>query len=287
MKQWLKSIFYSPKHTKPTDENILRLLMPSVAGIIVCMVCLAGMSWAWFTVSVQTKPQTITAGNYGIEVTVTDATGVPVDLTTPLKKGQFYTVILTAGGTAPSGGYCKVESGGKTLYTEPILPDQSLTFTLIPEQNGLYTFTGVWGKYSGEADITDDCTIERKPEVQPVPKGPETQQSAADKSVYTVQSGDSLWEIAQQYDTTVEKITAYNDIDRNAVLQIGQKIKIPPQDYKVPEQSVSSSPQISESKPENSETFSKSTESTVSTSESESNSSAEVSDNGNDDVTSE
>ena len=27
MKQWLKSIFYTPKHTKPTDDNILRLLM--------------------------------------------------------------------------------------------------------------------------------------------------------------------------------------------------------------------------------------------------------------------
>lgn len=42
LKQWLKSIFYTPKHTKPTDDNILRLLMPSIVGSLLCMVCLAG-----------------------------------------------------------------------------------------------------------------------------------------------------------------------------------------------------------------------------------------------------
>ena len=41
MKQWLKSIFYTPKHTKPTDDNILRLLMPSIVGSLLCMVCLS------------------------------------------------------------------------------------------------------------------------------------------------------------------------------------------------------------------------------------------------------
>lgn len=29
---WVKSLFYTPKHTKTSDDNILRLLLPSIAG---------------------------------------------------------------------------------------------------------------------------------------------------------------------------------------------------------------------------------------------------------------
>lgn len=78
MKEWLKRIFYTPRHSKPTDENILRLLMPSVVGIFICMVCLAGSTWAWFSATVQTVPQTIEAASFDISAAVTDASGQPV-----------------------------------------------------------------------------------------------------------------------------------------------------------------------------------------------------------------
>ena len=42
-----------------------------------------------------------------------------------------------------------------------------------------------------------------------------------------VQSGDSLWEIAKQYDMTVEKLAAYNEINDPDSLQVGQIIKVP------------------------------------------------------------
>ena len=251
MKRWLKRIFYIPKHSKPTDENILRLLLPSAVGIALCMVCLAGSTWAWFTASVQTQPQTIAAANFDISAALTTEDGTPIAPGKPLQAGQAYTVTLTASGTAAEfGGYCMVEGDDKSRYTEQLLPDKTLTFTLIPEKDGIYTFTGVWGEYSGEADITDGCTIGEKPKTpQPAPEATEPQQFPADESVYTVQSGDSLWKIAQQYGTTVEKITAYNDIDRNAVLQIGQKIKIPLADYEIPEKSAPASSQQGESQP--------------------------------------
>ena len=106
MKEWLKRIFYMPKHSKPTDENIQRLLVPSVVGIALCMICLAGSTWAWFSASVQTAPQTIEAANFDIAVTVNDEL-VPSPVT--LEAGQQYTVTLTAIGNAPSGGYCEVD----------------------------------------------------------------------------------------------------------------------------------------------------------------------------------
>lgn len=223
MKRWLKRIFYTPRHSKPTDENIQRLLMPSVVGIALCMVCLAGSTWAWFSASVQTAPQTIEAANFDIAVTVN---GKPVSSPVTLEAGQIYKVTLTAAGNAPSGGYCEVESGAVPLYTETILPDRSLTFTLIPETEAAYTFTAVWGKYSGEADITDGCTIgAEQPETgDETPALPANGQNAAK---YVVQSGDTLWEIARAQDTTVEELAAYNNISDPASLQIGQTIKIP------------------------------------------------------------
>lgn len=240
MKQWLKRI-YIPKHSKPTDDNILRLLMPSAVGIALCMVCLAGSTWAWFSSSVQTAPQTIEAANYNIAVTVN---GKQVSSPVTLEAGQIYKVTLTAAGNAPSGGYCEVESGAVFLYTETILPNELLAFTLIPDSNAAYTFTAVWGKYSGKPDITDGCTIgAEQPETgDETPAPPISGQNAAE---YVVQSGDTLGKIAQEYGTAVEKLAAYNGIENPNEIQIGQTFKIPPKDYEIP-----SPPAVSDGKDE-------------------------------------
>lgn len=223
MKRWLKRIFYTPRHSKPTDENILRLLMPSAVGIALCMVCLAGSTWAWFSSSVQTAPQTIKAANYNIAVTVN---GKPVSSPVTLEAGQIYKVTLTAAGNAPSGGYCKVEGGTNPLYTGTLLPGESLSFTLIPDDAAGYTFTAVWGEYSDKPDITDDCIIgQEQPDAGAEAFG--TPADDTDTAEYVVQSGDTLWEIALAYDMTAAELAAYNDIDELASLQVGQTIKIP------------------------------------------------------------
>ena len=233
MKRWLKRIFYNPRHSKPADENILRLLMPSVVGIALCMVCLAGSTWAWFSASIQTEPQTIEAASFDISAVVTDAGGQPVPSGQLLEAGQKYTVTLTAAGSAPSGGYCEVESGAVSLYTETILPNESLTFTLIPETEAAYTFTAVWGKYSGKADITTGCTIgAEQPETGEETPGPPTNEQ--NNAAYVVQSGNTLGKIAQTYGTTVEKLAAYNGIENPNEIQIGWTLKLPPEDYEIP-----------------------------------------------------
>lgn len=225
MKQWLKGIFYAPKHTKPTDENILRLLMPSVVGIFICMVCLAGSTWAWFSATVQTVPQTIEAANYDISVAVD---GELVSSPGTLEAGQQYTVTLTAIGNAPSGGHCIVtnDTGAAPLYTATLLPGKTLTFTLIPDDAAVYTFTAVWGEYSDKPDITDGCIIgQEQPDAGAEAFG--TPADDTDTAEYVVQSGDTLWEMALAYDMTVAELAAYNDIDEPASLQVGQTIKIP------------------------------------------------------------
>ncbi len=45
--------------------------------------------------------------------------------------------------------------------------------------------------------------------------------------IYTVKSGDNLWDIAKKFDgVTVEQIRKLNDLDSKAVLKVGQKLKI-------------------------------------------------------------
>jgi LysM repeat protein len=45
--------------------------------------------------------------------------------------------------------------------------------------------------------------------------------------IYTVKSGDNLWDIAKKFDgVSVEQIRTLNNLDKNATLKIGQKLKI-------------------------------------------------------------
>ena len=47
-----------------------------------------------------------------------------------------------------------------------------------------------------------------------------------DENIYTVKKGDSLYSIAQKFNTTVENIKRANNLASN-LLSIGQKLKIP------------------------------------------------------------
>lgn len=133
------------------------------------------------------------------------------------------------------------------LYTAQLLPGHTLSFTLTPPETATYTFTAVWGSHSGETDIKNGSTIGQKTGYFPLRKAPKRSRLRQTKASIWCRSGDSLWNIAQQHGMDVEKIAAYNDIDKNAVLQIGQEIKIPPADYEIPEESVSSSSRQTES----------------------------------------
>lgn len=152
MKQWIQSLLYVPKHQKPTDENILRLLMPSVIGAVLCMVCLAGTTWAWFSASMQTELSAITAAEYTVSVTITDENQKQVEKSPEggyaLSANTAYSFTLEAGGSAKRrGGYFLLENtAGETYCTQSVMPGESLQFTLIPATNDLfYTVTAVWG----------------------------------------------------------------------------------------------------------------------------------------------
>lgn len=57
-------------------------------------------------------------------------------------------------------------------------------------------------------------------------KVPTPQPTEQEYTIYTVKSGDSLYSIAQKYNTTMQKIIDLNNLS-TTLLSIGQKLKIP------------------------------------------------------------
>lgn len=70
--------------------------------------------------------------------------------------------------------------------------------------------------------VVQHTTSKPKPEVKPEPKPTPT-----DEVIYTVKSGDALSGIAKKYNTTYQKLAAYNGIANPNLIKVGQKIKIP------------------------------------------------------------
>ncbi|MCH8948936.1 MAG: LysM peptidoglycan-binding domain-containing protein [Chloroflexi bacterium] len=62
----------------------------------------------------------------------------------------------------------------------------------------------------------------------PVVSLPAAAEPAAASETYLVQSGDTLWDIALRFETTVEAIVAANELTDETGLSIGQELVIPP-----------------------------------------------------------
>lgn len=246
-------------------DSIVPLLMPSVLGICLCVVCVCGMTWAWYSASVQTSPQKMTAAYYEVTVSVKENT-TEVDPVSVgcynLTAGTAYTVDLTAVGTVEKcGGYCLIGLNGSDTeyYTQTLLPGQSITVEFKPDQNGTYTFTGVWGSIkpdvmpeqilhaiTSDGDNTGGVPADKEnvasSAVNISPDSAAAESTAEAGNSYTVQPGDTLSDIAKKYDVTAARLAAYNNISDPGRISVGQVLDIPPQDYVIPESAVTGKP---------------------------------------------
>ena len=79
-------------------------------------------------------------------------------------------------------------------------------------------------EYPDENAVTSDPAPEaKKPQVPTEPAKPTVPTNA---DYHIVKQGDTLYRIALNNHTTVEKICRLNNIDENATLQLGQKIRV-------------------------------------------------------------
>ena len=65
----LKELFTVPAGQKVTEKHFFRICIASVCGILLCLSCLVGTTWAWFTVSVENTGNEIWIGEPRLQVT--------------------------------------------------------------------------------------------------------------------------------------------------------------------------------------------------------------------------
>lgn len=65
---------------------------------------------------------------------------------------------------------------------------------------------------------------------EPVAPPPAETTLISDGGVYVIESGDTIWDIASRFGTTVEAIVEANDMENPAELQVGQEIVVPAAD---------------------------------------------------------
>ena len=116
------------------------MLLPSFLGIIVCTICLAGMTWAWFTSGVQSQ-STISAKEYSLNemITVQNAKSGALEKSADgnytLAENTTYVIKLTPSVAPKSGGYCMLritpaDGSEAVYYTQALKAETEFSFTI-------------------------------------------------------------------------------------------------------------------------------------------------------------
>ncbi len=139
MKFDLKSIWSRNRQSKQEKDNLNSLLLPSVISIVLCVFCLVGTTFAWFSSTQTTGTQIIQTANFSADILIDNT---ETDNTT-LAIGT-HTVSMTAKGTA-STGYFIVEYGNQKLHTVQVQNGETVTFTLVTDEELTVKITPQWG----------------------------------------------------------------------------------------------------------------------------------------------
>lgn len=134
-------IFYKGKHFRSSDRKYMQNAVPLFLGMLFCMSCLAGGTWAWLSANQTTPVKFIQSAQYSVAVEVSDAsTETPIEVneaenvaSCTLTTNTSYSVTLTPYGTATKG-YCLITDGDKVYTTGQLWVNTTFVFTY---SNGL------------------------------------------------------------------------------------------------------------------------------------------------------
>lgn len=166
--------FCKGERTKKEEQgdSLIPLIMPSVIGILICLFCICGMTWAWYSSSINAPTQKLVSAYYDVKVesiTFKDNENVSEVVFTDggyeLKANTEYTITLKAEGTIDKcGGYCLIqikETDGTVTkyYTQTIMPNDNITIRFKCEKQGTYTFVGVWGSVPTQNYLKEETSL--------------------------------------------------------------------------------------------------------------------------------
>lgn len=155
---------YRPKRieTKKQSDGLLHLLALSAVGLCACLICLCGVSWAWFTATASTGMTVIQAATYTVDVSADENESVKIvpesgTTTVTFTAAGEYTITLTPTGTAQNG-YCKISYAEGGYYTGQLSTGE-LHFKVNAGANSKLTVTPQWGSYSGTPNLSSGSII--------------------------------------------------------------------------------------------------------------------------------
>ena len=155
-----------------TDRAFTKSLWISVSSILLCLVLLCSMTYAWFTGEVKSGENKLASGSFDLEMTLSGENGTvsvsPAEAVL-LAPGD-YTVSLTPSDGATVKGYCRVVLGERVYLTDVIVgPEMQnageyavnapFIFYLHVDEETTLTLTPHWG-ISAAPDIEGLQTID-------------------------------------------------------------------------------------------------------------------------------
>ena len=168
------------------SDTLRAMLLPPILCAALCLVCLCGLSWAWFTVSISAGTSSVSGAQYNVTAQVAQGE-TPVSMENggfALSANTEYSVSLTAEGSA-STGFCVITLTGETtqkLTTAQIAHGETLGFKLIPQEDTTLTAVAHWGVGSAETLLKNGDTIG---ELVTVPADEKTPEDAVSPSETT------------------------------------------------------------------------------------------------------
>ena len=146
-------------------DSIWHILAPSLIGMFLCIVCLCGTTWAWYTASKSSNVASVKTADYTVNIGINDTLNTQSNEATDIQLldgKSIYTASLYANRTyvfclRPAGkattGFCKIIFEGTEYYTEQIAKDSSISFTVNTSKDGDMQIECFWGTCAVQ-DIT-------------------------------------------------------------------------------------------------------------------------------------
>ena len=155
--------FFDSKDEKLTEKAFSQSLIISIISILLCVVALCSMTFAWFIGEAKISDNVIVSGSFDLVITVTkDGTELPIEadpdkegvLICNISEGGTYTVILKLKEGSSVKGHCLVKVGNDEYrHTDAIFKRnssesdsaQNFTFTVTVSGGTAIVFEPRWG----------------------------------------------------------------------------------------------------------------------------------------------
>ena len=140
-----KETFYTGKREHPQEEkpaSLTALLMPSLLGVAICLVCLCSLTWAWFTATQNSGVQPIQSATATVTAKLGDTALGELKVGEPCNLNGTGTLTLHMAGDAQYA-YVLIKVGGTEYRTGYLSANKDYTITV--NESGA-ALTLCWGK---------------------------------------------------------------------------------------------------------------------------------------------